>query len=219
MVRMRTRLTDNLGLKLLAVALAFLLWAVVVGDQKVEVTMNVPLEVGALPQNLVLLHDPPEAAEVRLRGPKTLMATLTPREVAVENFPGKLVEGENLATVRPEMIRVPRGIEVVDVAPRRIRLLLDAVTVREVEVSPRIEGTPARGYILKRVTATPPRVRLSGPRSELRRLARLYTLPISLDGHTASFSTRAMLEPLGRQIRALDESAVDVAVEIGTQKS
>ena len=216
---MRSRLMDNLGLKLLSIALAFLLWAVVVGDQKVEVTMNVPLEIGALPQDLVLLHDPPEAAEVRLRGPKTLVATLTPREVAVKNFPGNLVEGENLATIRPEMIRVPRGIEVVDVAPRRIRLLLDTMAVREVEVRPRIEGVPASGCILKRVTSSPPRVRLSGPRSELRRLARVYTLPISLEGHTTSFSTRAMLEPLGRQIRALDESPLIVAVEIGTQKS
>jgi len=181
--------------------------------------MNVPLEIKALPQDLVLLHDPPENAEVRLRGPRTLVATLTLREVAVENFPGNLVEGENLVTLRPEMVRVPRGIEVVEVAPRRIRVLLDAMAVREVEVSPRIEGVPANGYILKRVTSSPPRVRMSGPKSELRRLVRVYTLPISLEGYTASFSTRAMLEPLGRRIRALDESPIIVAVEIGTQKS
>jgi YbbR domain-containing protein len=216
---MRPWLTQNLGWKLSSVVLAFLLWAVVVGDQKVEVTMNVPLQVGPLPKNLVPLQEPPESVEVRLRGPKTLITTLTPREMGLENFPGNLVEGENLVAIRPEMIRVPRGIEVVGVAPRRIRLPLDAIAESEVEVSPRIEGVPLKGYILKRVTVTPPRVRLSGPRSEMSRLARLYTLPISLEGHSTSFSTRAMLEPLGRQIRALDEQPIVVAVEIGTQKS
>ncbi|MBI4737135.1 MAG: hypothetical protein HY766_13945, partial [candidate division NC10 bacterium] len=69
------------------------------------------------------------------------------------------------------------------------------------------------------VTSTPARIRMAGPKNELRRLTRVYTVPISLDGQTASFSTRAMLEPAGRQIRALDEVPIIVGVEIGLKKS
>jgi hypothetical protein len=60
---------------------------------------------------------------------------------------------------------------------------------------------------------------MAGPRSDLRRLTRIFTVPISLDGHSASFSTRAMLEPAGRQVRALDDTPIIVAVEMGTTKS
>jgi len=72
---------------------------------------------------------------------------------------------------------------------------------------------------VKRVTSSPPRIRMAGPRSDLRRLTRIYTVPINLQGHSASFSARAMLEPVGRQVRTLDDTSVTVAVEIGMAKS
>ena len=216
---MRIRLLENLGLKLLSVVLAVFLWAVVLGEQKVDVTLTVPLEIKDLPRDLILVNEPPDSLEVRLRGPKTLVTTLASREVVLEGLPKHFVEGENVIAIRPEAVRVPRGIEVVGVAPHRVRVVLDAMAVREVEVSPRIEGAPAKGFILKRVTSTPARIRMAGPKNELRRLTRVYTVPISLDGQTASFSTRAMLEPAGRQIRALDEAPIIVGVEIAFRKS
>ena len=216
---MRTRPLENLGLKLLSVVLAVFLWAVVLGEQKVDVTLTVPLEIKDLPRDLILVNEPPDSLEVRLRGPKTLVTTLASREVVLEGLPKNFVEGENVIAIRPEAVRVPRGIEVVEVTPHRVRVVLDAMAVREVEVSPRIEGAPAKGFILKRVTSTPARIRMAGPKGELRRLTRVYTVPISLDGQTASFSTRAMLEPAGRQIRVLDEVPIIVGVEIAFRKS
>lgn len=218
-MRMWSRLLDNLGLKLLSVVLAVFLWAVVVGEQKIEVTMNVPLTIGDVPRSLVMLNEPPDTLEVRVRGPKTLISTLSPTEIVPEGLPKSWVEGENVIPIRPDMLRAPRGIEVVEVTPHRIRVVLDAVVDREVEVSPRIEGAPARGFAVKRVTVSPPRIRVTGPRSELRRLTRIPTVPINLDGRDASFSTRAMLEPVGRQVRALDNTPITVAVEIGARKS
>jgi hypothetical protein len=219
MEQMRTRLTDNLGLKLLSVALAVFLWAVVVGEQKVEVAMNIPLEVKGLPSDLIMVNEPGDTLEVHVRGPKTLVNTLSAGEMGLEGLPKNFVEGDNLLDIRPEMIRVPRGIAVVGVNPRRIRVILDAIAQREVEVSPRIEGEPAKGFVVARVTSTPPRVRMAGPKKDLRRLTRVYTVPINLEGHTASFSTRAMLEPVGRQVRVLDDTPIIVAVEIGALKS
>jgi hypothetical protein len=134
-------------------------------------------------------------------------------------LPKSFAEGENVIWVRPEAVRVPRGIEVVGVTPQRVRVVLDAVVVREVEVSPRIEGAPPKGFVLRRVTSTPPRIRMTGPKSELRTLTRVYTLPINLEGQEASFSTRAMLEPAGRLIRPLDEVPIIVAVEIASRRS
>jgi hypothetical protein len=139
--------------------------------------------------------------------------------VVLTEMPKTFVEGENVIQLRPEGIRVPRGIEIVDVNPRKVRVVLDAMVERELEVSPRIEGTPAKGFVVKRVTSNPARIRMAGPKSELRRLARVYTLPISLEGHSASFTTRAMLEPPGRQIRTLEEVSILVAVEIASRKS
>ena len=217
-MRSQTWLLDNLGLKLLSVILAVFLWAVVVGEQKAEVTLNVPLEIKALPRDMVVTNEPTDVLEVRVRGPKTLVSTLSPSEIVVEGLPKNFVEGENLITIRPEMVHVPRGIEVVDVSPHRVRMVLDAVVEREVEVSPRMDGNLPKGYAVKGVASSPPRIRLTGPRSDLQRLTRVYTLPINLDGHSASFTTRAMLEPVGRRVRVLDNTSIIVAVDIGTAK-
>jgi YbbR domain-containing protein len=215
---MRTWVTHNLGLKVLSLLLAMLLWVVVLGEQKVDVTVNVPLNL-EVPPNLFLVNFPPDALEVQLRGPKTLVTSLPPREITVGQLPVKLGEGDNVIPIREDLIQVPRGIQVVEVSPRRVRVVLDAAIEREVEISPRVEGNPPEGFVVRRVTANPPRVRLVGPTSELERLTRVRTLPINLSGHTASFSTRVLLEPVGRQVRVDNSISIVVEIEIGQKRS
>jgi YbbR domain-containing protein len=215
---MRKWVFHNLGLKLLSVLLAAFLWVVVLGEQKVEMTVDVPLGLD-LPGNLLLVNNPPESLEVHLRGPKSLVTSLAPREVTLGELPGTLVEGENLIPIREDLIRVPRGIQVVEVVPHRIRVVLEAAVAQEVEVAPRVEGAPPEGFVVRRVTSVPSRIRIIGPPSELRRLTHVRTLPISVIGHTASFSVQAPLEPVGRLVHIPDGSRVTVEVEIGAKKS
>jgi YbbR domain-containing protein len=215
---MRRWLLHNAGLKVVALVLAVLLWMVVVGEQKVEVLMDVPITF-SVPPNLFLVNTPPDTLQVRLRGPKGLVSSLRSREIRPASLPGPLVEGENLVAVREDLIEVPRGIQVVDVAPRRIRVVLEPSMEREVEVAPRIEGAVPDGVSLRRLTATPARVRIVGPASELRRIMRVQTLPVSVSGQRASFVAHTQLEPIGHGIRVEGGEAVTVEVEIGAKRS
>lgn len=208
----------NLGLKLLSLFLAALLWAVVLGEQKIEVTVTVPLQF-EIPPKLFLVNDPTDALEVRLRGPKTLVTSVPPREIVLSELLVKLVEGENTIPIREELIRVPRGIQVVDANPRRVRVVLERAVEREVEVNPRVEGHPPEGYAVRQVTANPPRVRMVGPATEMARITRVRTLPISVTGQRVSFSARALLEPVGRQVRVEDNVTVIVQVDIEEKRS
>jgi len=215
---MRRWLYDNLGLKLLSLVLAAVLWAVVLGEQKVEVTVNVPVRLD-VPQRLLLVNDPADTLEVRLRGPKTLVTSVTAREISVGEWPVKLNEGENTIPIREALIRVPRSIQVVDVSPRRVRIVLERAVERDVEISPRVEGSPPDGYVVRQVTANPSRVRMVGPAGELARITRVRTLPISVMGHKAPFSTRALLEPPGRLVRVEDDVTIVIQVDIEQKKS
>jgi YbbR domain-containing protein len=215
---MPTWVRHNLGLKLFSLFLAALLWVVVLGEQKVETTIGVPLDLN-LPADLFVVNDPPDQLEVRVRGPRTLANSLAARDLWVSEIPVKLVEGEITIPIRDDFVRVPRGVQVVDVNPRRIRLVLEAAVEREVEIAPRIEGSPPDGYTVQRVTTIPPRVRVVGPSSELRRITQVRTLPISLTGQTASFSARVLLEPVGRHVRLEENASIVVEVEIGQRRS
>jgi hypothetical protein len=207
----------NLGLKLLSLGLALLLWVVVLGEQKIEVTVSVPLPLD-VPRGLVLVNDPPDNVEVHLRGPKTMVTSLTPREVSLPVLPGPFEEGENLIAFRLELVRVPRGIQVMGITPQRLRVVLEALLEREVEVVPRVEGSPPEGFVVKRVTSLPPLVRLAGPGGEVRRLVRVHTVPVDLAGHTTTFTARVLLEPMGRQVRVQDPDPITVEIEIAPRR-
>ena len=215
---MRSWLGKNLGLKLLSLLLACLLWALVVGEQKVDVILTAPVEL-PLPPSMALINEPVDAVEIHLRGPRTLVTALTPRDIVLTSVPAKLAEGETVISVRPESVRVPRGIQVVDVTPRRIRVLVDAVGEREVDVSPRVEGRPADGFVVRHVKALPARIGLVGPKSELRRLSRVATQAVTVEGQRASFSRQVALEPLARQVRPQTEQPITVDVDIAPGRS
>jgi YbbR domain-containing protein len=217
--RLRSWLLDNLGLKMLSLVLAAFLWLVVLSEQKIETTLSLPLELKAIPRNLILVSDVPSALRIRLRGPKTLVQNLSPREVFLDEPSSGFVEGDNTLTLSPEAVNVPRGIEVVGVEPPRIRVVLEGVAEREVEVFARVEGAAGSGFTVQRVVVTPARVWVAGPKSAVGRLRRLPTTPVRLDGQNASFTTQAMLEPPGHQIRLLHETAIAVSVEIGPKPS
>ena len=216
---LRSWLLDNLGLKVLSLVLAAFLWLVVLSEQKIEMTMTLPLELKAVPRNLILVSDVPSVLRIRLRGPKTLVQNLSPREVFLDEPSSGFVEGDNTLRLSAEAVNVPRGIEVVGVEPPRIRVVLEGVVEREVEVFARVEGAPASGFAVQRVVVTPARVWVAGPKSAVGRLRRLPTTPIRLDGQNASFTTQAMLEPPGHQIRLLHETPIAVSMEIGPKPS
>ena len=58
----------SLGLKVLSVGLAVLLWMVVAGEETVERGLRVPLELQQVPAGLELLGELPTTVDVRVRG-------------------------------------------------------------------------------------------------------------------------------------------------------
>jgi YbbR domain-containing protein len=210
---------DNLGLKLASLGLAFALWIVVAGEQRDERTVNAPLALAQLPNNMTLLNVPGDFVTVQLRGPKSLISGLSPNEVDVNLDLSTLKEGENLVAVKTDQIDVPRGVEVVQVSPRLVRLVLESVTERTVRVAARVEGNPASGYYLKRALTHPDRVRLVGPRSEVNRLDKVYTSTISIEGRSHDFGSMVPLEPIGKLIKVEGPTLVQISVEIRTKPS
>lgn len=213
---MKGGLFRNLGLKFFSLCLAFALWVVVAGEQKDERTLNVPLKLARFPKNMALINDPGNFVTVRLRGPKSLVTGLSRDEVDPNLDLSQLREGENLVALRPEEIDVPRGVEVLQASPRWVRLVLESVAEREVRVAARVEGTPAAGHYFKRAYARPDRVRVIGPRSEVSRVARVYTSAISIEGRSGDFAVKTSLEPIGKSVKVEGADSIQVSVEIGS---
>ena len=68
-----TFLSKNWILKILSLILGASLWYVVVGEDQIDITINVPIEVHNLPQDLVIANQFKKEIEVSIRGPRRII--------------------------------------------------------------------------------------------------------------------------------------------------
>jgi YbbR domain-containing protein len=172
----------HVGLKLLSLTLAIMLWMVIAGEETVERGLRVPLELQQFPAGLELLGDVPTTADVRVRGPAGTLSRLSPGDVvAVVDLRGAR-SGERLFHLTPEQVRAPFGVEVVQVTPSTVAVAFENAASRNVSIKPAVDGRPAPGYVVGKVTSDPPQVEVVGPESAVRRVVEAITEPVSVDG-------------------------------------
>jgi YbbR domain-containing protein len=172
----------HLGLKIVAIALATLLWLTVAGEHVVERGMRVGLEFRNKPPEMEIVGDPPTTVDVRLSGSSALLSRLDPGEVVAVIDLASARPGSRLFHIRPGDVRAPYGVEVTQVIPGTLSLELEKSGKRVVTVMPPTEGEPAPGYVVGRITSDPATVEVVGPESHLKRLTEATTEPVSIAG-------------------------------------
>ncbi len=114
----------NLGLKLLALAISCSLWVAYTSEPFADVGYNVPLAFINVPPGLALGDDAPNAVHVRLRGRTGLLRRLTPADLNFSVDLGNAKAGTVPVHLKPDMVRVPYGTEVVLITPAQFRITL-----------------------------------------------------------------------------------------------
>lgn len=209
----------NIWLKFLSISIATLLWLVVAGDRTVERALRVPIEYENLPQGLQIVGDPPESVDVRLRGSSGTLGRLGGGELAAVIDLRTARPGRRLFHLTPSNIRVPYGVEVVQVAPATLPIGFENSAVRIVQVRPSVEGQPAPGYEVTAVTSSPPTVEIIGPESSLRGLDEAMTEPISVSGATRSLREVVNIGVADPNVRLRTPQTAEVTVQIVTGAS
>ena len=179
---MRYHPFHHLGLKIMAIALATLLWLIVAGDHLVERSMRVPLEFRNLPSALEIVGDPPTSVDVRLRGSSALLGRLQPSDAVAVLDLVTARPGSRMFHLRSDEVRAPYGVEVAQVVPSTVALDLETSGRRTVPIVPALDGEPAPGFVIGRVTADPATVEVAGPESRLKQLTGATTEPVEVNG-------------------------------------
>jgi hypothetical protein len=174
----------HLGLKALSVAIAVLLWLSVSGEQIVERSLRVPLELQNNPVSLELVDIPPPGVDVRVRGASGLLSHLAPGDIVAVLDLALARPGRRLFPLTPDRVRGPAGIDVAQVSPSTIALEFERSATRSVRVAPSIEGQPAQGYEIEDVRCQPESADVVGPDTVLRQLNKVITEPILVAGAT-----------------------------------
>jgi YbbR domain-containing protein len=172
----------HIGLKIVSIALASLLWVIVSGEQIVERALRVPLEFTNLPPQLELVGDPPNVADVRVRGSSGALSRIAAGELVAVVDLRTARAGQRLFHLTAGDVRAPFGIDVVQVTPSNVSMRFEPSAAKVVPVVPGVEGEPAPGYVVGTVAADPATVEVIGPASALAGLTEAITEPVSVAG-------------------------------------
>ncbi len=204
----------NWPLKLLALGLAFAIWVAVTGESRILQVYSAPLDI-KLPRDCVLAGPAPAKVSVSLRGPESQIRRLDPFKLAFRVDVSDAPPGQrNVQLAAETLAGVPRGIDVVQIEPDRIQLVVDRRMQKVLPVAPSLVGSPPSGYRFYGVRATPDTLEVEGPKSEVGGLDRVRTDPIHLEGHTAPFTVEVNAVPDRPATRVVEPREISVHVEV-----
>ena len=204
----------HIGLKVLSLALAALIWLLVSGEQIVERALRIPLEFTNLPAQLELLGEPPTVVDVRVRGSSGALSRVAT---------GELVAVLDLRTARPGQrlfhltgadVRAPFGVDVVQISPSNLSIAFEPSATKIVPVVPGVEGDPADGYIAGTVKADPATVEVIGPASAVASLTTAITEPVSIGGATEAVTDTVNIGIADPSVRLVEPGSAEVTVNI-----
>lgn len=159
---------------LLSFLFAMGLWYVVIGSAQVEAQVDVRVDYRGLPEGLVVRDGMVNRLSVRLRGPGELLRGLHSRDLSYTVDLSGVKKGANVLPLSVDTLTDLKAYEVVDVAPSRLVLEVDALTERvlplEVNITPLPDAAPLR---LTHVLLEPSFVTVKGPESQVKPLEHL----------------------------------------------
>jgi len=203
----------NPGLKVLALALSALLWFTITGHQ-VERRISVPVSYRNVPVPLELTGEQMDRVTVHVRGDDTVVSTLTEGAVHVTVDLQGTQPGANIMPLRTDTVAAPARVEVMQIEPGTLTVMLERAGQITVPVRPLIEGQPAPGYSTGQITIEPATVTIAGPESRLTGAIDVVTERVRLDGRTARVVQDVAVGVNDPQLRVHSPHTVRVTVHI-----
>ena len=160
--------------------------------------------------------DPPDTVHVRVRGPMSTVNRLALGDVvAVLDLEGERPGERRLFDMFADRVRTPFGVEVIQVVPATITAALErAGAPRTVPVVPDIEGQPAEGFAVGRISTVPESVEIVGPTSLLDSVVEAITEPVLIEGSSERVQSLVTIGVSDRVLRLQTPSSAEVTVEI-----
>jgi len=209
------RWATDWGFKVLSLIFALMMWYFVVGEDKVDMTVYVPIEITNLPQSLIISNQFKKQLEVTISGPRGLVRSITNQHITRSIDLSKAQPGTQVFQNKPESISFPRGITIQRVQPANITLTIDKLLEKDLPIKPMIVGIPAEGFDIGAVTAKPATLSLKAPAEALKDTLFLTTQPIDVSGLNSSLNNRQVALDVSPEIAELiGESLISVNVAI-----
>lgn|GEM_PF-260699 len=216
-VKLSNLLPKYWTLKLLSLIIGASLWYFVVGEDQIDITINVPIEVHNLPSNLVIANQYKKEIEVSIRGSRRIIQEIRQQNISRPVDLSDVEAGAIVIANERNSIPFPQGITVQRLQPTTFTLLIDQLEQKEFTINPVLDGEPEVGYILKSITIDPDKLTVTGPKTLLEKQSALKTVLIGLDGLMASTKLQVQLDLSSQMQQLIGETVVTATLEIEEQ--
>ncbi|HJL15071.1 MAG TPA: CdaR family protein [Sandaracinaceae bacterium LLY-WYZ-13_1] len=212
----RSALTDNVGLKIVALVASIGLFVIVRGTEDAQISIAVDV-VALLPppsSDRMLVSEIPDEIRVTLRGSRSVLNAV--RRGGMQPIQMDLRDASaHFYYFEQEELELPAGATIVQIAPAAVPLTWVDRAERRLRIEPVLRGDVAEGNLLVGTVVEPSSVVVRGAASEVNRLEAIRTEPVDVeDLGEGRHERRVPLTPLPEHVNYVDTVAVMVTVTI-----
>lgn len=175
-----------------------------------EADIFIPISSEKVPKGLIVTDIPLKGIEVRVRGLKSMVRTLSHLKIRYRINLSKVKIGLNVIPIRKARFPFPKGISILYINPGIITVRVEKEIEKNLPVQISLIGKPAKGFAVVRTKVEPASVILRGDLATLGPMNKVSTKRIDITGLSASFKKKAALN-LKESLRRVDSSEIILA--------
>ena len=178
----------NWPIKLAAVFFAIMLYIAEAAEQPLTQSFPLQLEVTVPPGRSLRQQPPGVTVVISGKGNEIMKLRSFPRMIRTA-IPDTLSASVWRVHLQPSDVELPKGsdVQVAEIRPREIDLLLDSVASKDVKIVPHVRVEAESGYVLRGLSLVPSVARLVGPEKSLAGVDSVSTVPVSISAVAGPF--------------------------------
>jgi YbbR domain-containing protein len=215
--RLPGMLVENAGWKLLSLAVAVLLWAIVASEPEMATIVSVRVLYENLPEELEISSEPVNTVSLELRGPAAALRGIGEGGAQAEvilDMAG-VRPGQRTFVIGDDNLKLPRGVRLTRSVPSEVRFTFEHRRARFVPVRPRFTGQGQNGYTVGNWSVEPHEMEIVGPAGHVARVDSVVTDPVDVSTVTSAseFRVNAYLDDPYVRFRSSPQVKVKVTMK------
>ncbi|MBQ9340850.1 MAG: hypothetical protein IJT81_00560 [Lachnospiraceae bacterium] len=185
--KMAKSLTANIGLKLLAVLFAVIIWIVVVNIQNPQTTVSFTTTATIINSEIITdrnqvfeVKDNTDVIKFEVTGPRTIVKGMTASDFSVIADMDNFIWNNGVVAVTVSPLKYKNDVTIKVINPN-IKIIVEELVTRQFAVVTSATGTPKTGYAEGDVTCYPGTVTITGPASLMESIDKVIAT-IDIDG-------------------------------------
>ncbi len=178
----RSLLFRNMGLKILSLCFAVVLWYSVVSERQSNLLVTVPLTFVNVPKTMKVRKISDERVSLHLEGPISALRGMEIGKIRGTIDLSGAHEGKSRYELLPSHFNLPEGIRVEGISPEVVYVMLEKLQTFRLPIKVRLKGRADRHYVLQRVSVEPAVVWVTGDRQARSSIDNIPTDVVDIEG-------------------------------------